>query len=144
VPRALHHLDISSENSPIPSISATSLLHMDINLLTYQSVLLRFCMCVCVRARVRVHVRLQVDDINGDEASGKDQTMVPMDFDGKNGHIIDDVIYSEVVGKLPEGCELFCLFDCCHSGTIMDLPYVIAITPAVEKKIEKVRERERA
>jgi len=89
-------------------------------------------------------VRIQVDDINGDEASGKDQTMVPMDFDGKNGHIIDDVIYSEVVGKLPEGCELFCLFDCCHSGTIMDLPYVIAVTPAVEKEIEKVRERERA
>mmetsp|Transcript_44213 Transcript_44213/g.71077 ORF Transcript_44213/g.71077 Transcript_44213/m.71077 type:complete len:399 (+) Transcript_44213:106-1302(+) len=79
----------------------------------------------------------EVDDINGDEASGKDQTMVPMDFDGKNGHIIDDVIYSEVVGKLPEGCELFCLFDCCHSGTIMDLPYVIAVTPAVEKEIEK-------
>ena len=38
----------------------------------------------------------QVDDLNGDEASGMDQTMVPMDFKkfaGKSGHIVDDDIH---------------------------------------------------
>lgn len=38
--------------------------------------------------------------------------------------ITDDEIYDEVVKKVPKDCFLFAMFDCCHSGTNMDLPYV--------------------
>lgn len=31
------------------------------------------------------------------------------------------------VAQLPEDCELFCLFDCCHSGSILDLPFTVGI-----------------
>ena len=41
--------------------------------------------------------------------------------------------------QLPEDCELFCLFDCCHSGTILDLPFTIKVTPPVARKIEEVK-----
>ena len=82
----------------------------------------------------------QVKDLSGDEESGKDQTLVPMDFKkfaDKDGHIIDDDIHKILVAQLPEGCKLFCLFDCCHSGTMLDLPYTIKLTPELESKILK-------
>jgi hypothetical protein len=82
----------------------------------------------------------QVDDLDGDEKSGMDQTLVPLDFKkfpGKDGHIIDDDIHKILVAQLPEGCKLFCLFDCCHSGTMLDLPYTIKLTPELESKIVK-------
>jgi hypothetical protein len=81
-----------------------------------------------------------VDDLSGDEKSGMDQTLVPLDFKkfaGKDGHIIDDDIHKILVAQLPEGCKLFCLFDCCHSGTMLDLPYTIKLTPELESKILK-------
>ena len=82
----------------------------------------------------------QVDDLNGDEKSGMDQTLVPLDFkkfSGKDGHIVDDDIHKNLVAQLPEDCKLFCLFDCCHSGTILDLPYTIKLTSELESKIVK-------
>ena len=33
------------------------------------------------------------------------------------------MLRSLLVDKLPEGCHLTALFDCCHSGTILDLRY---------------------
>lgn len=92
--------------------------------------------------------------------------MVPKDhreFPGKTGHILDDDLYRcperniipclklssdvflclpargrMIVEKLPEDSELFCIFDCCHSGTILDLPFTIKVTPPVAKKMEEV------
>lgn len=57
-------------------------------------------------------------DKNGDEADGRDETICPLD-----GEIIDDDIRKYLVDTLPEGCELWGIFDCCHSGTVMDLRY---------------------
>ena len=70
----------------------------------------------------------QTRDVSGDEESGKDQTMVPVDYQ-QAGQIIDDWIFQTLVQPLPKGATMFCVMDCCHSGSIMDLPYEIVITP---------------
>ena len=60
--------------------------------------------------------------INGDELDGKDEALVPLDYE-TNGLILDDDLHSNLVMKLPQSCKLIAFFDACHSGTIMDLPY---------------------
>jgi hypothetical protein len=61
-------------------------------------------------------------DDNGDEEDGKDETLVPVDYQNA-GQIRDDVIFKEVVSMLPKGAQLTVVMDCCHSGSILDLPY---------------------
>ena len=34
-----------------------------------------------------------------------------------------------LVKPLPAGCRLTALFDCCHSGSVLDLPYEYVIAP---------------
>ena len=43
-----------------------------------------------------------------------------MDYE-KAGQIHDDQVFSELVGRMPEGSTLTCLMDCCHSGSVLDL-----------------------
>jgi len=83
------------------------------------------------------HIR----DESGDEESGMDQTLIPVDYE-EAGQIIDDWIFGTVVMPLPAGVSMFAVMDCCHSGTIMDLPYVIAITP--ELAVSEDQEENRA
>ncbi len=64
-----------------------------------------------------------VSDANGDEADRRDETICPVDYESA-GFIIDDLIYSRLAVRLPAGVTLFSLMDCCHSGTIFDLPYI--------------------
>ncbi|ORX61219.1 hypothetical protein BCR36DRAFT_579249 [Piromyces finnis] len=61
-------------------------------------------------------------DKDGDEWDGFDESILPCDYT-KKGRIIDDDIYHLLVEPIPKGCKLTTIFDCCHSGTIMDLPY---------------------
>ena len=61
----------------------------------------------------------QVKDLNGDEADGKDEAVY-----SKNGKIITDDDINKVLDSFPEDKTVFLIFDCCHSGTIADLPYV--------------------
>ncbi|KDN48602.1 hypothetical protein RSAG8_02589, partial [Rhizoctonia solani AG-8 WAC10335] len=49
----------------------------------------------------------QTKDLDGDEADGYDEDM----------HAI-------MVKPLPEGCRLTAIFDSCHSGSSLDLPYI--------------------
>lgn len=58
----------------------------------------------------------QMKDDDGDEADGFDESICALD-----GQIRDDTIKKVLAGGLPEGVTLYCVFDCCHSGTIMDL-----------------------
>lgn len=64
-----------------------------------------------------------VADDNGDEADGKDEALVPCDY-SSGGLIRDDEAFQHLVGPLKEGALLTCVLDCCHSGTILDLPYM--------------------
>ncbi|CAE6413910.1 unnamed protein product [Rhizoctonia solani] len=65
----------------------------------------------------------QTEDLSGEEIDGYDEVIYPVDFE-QNGHIDDDVIHDLIVRPLPPGCRLTALFDCSHSGTALDLPYV--------------------
>lgn len=64
--------------------------------------------------------RLRDDD--GDEADGYDETLVPLDY-AEAGQIRDDSLFTTLVSPMPEGVALTCIMDCCHSGTVLDLPY---------------------
>mmetsp|Transcript_18635 Transcript_18635/g.26294 ORF Transcript_18635/g.26294 Transcript_18635/m.26294 type:complete len:312 (+) Transcript_18635:198-1133(+) len=64
----------------------------------------------------------QVRDVSGDEEDGYDETLIPVDFK-RSGQIIDDVLSDVLVKPLKEGVTLTALMDCCHSGTVLDLPY---------------------
>lgn len=77
----------------------------------------------------------QIKDTSGDEASGFDQVLVPMDYQG-SGVIVDDWIFDTVVKALPEGVTLFAVMDCCHSGSIMDLPFSITVTPQFAQQFQ--------
>ncbi|KAF7333793.1 hypothetical protein MVEN_02336100 [Mycena venus] len=63
----------------------------------------------------------QTPDLDGDEVDGYDDVIFPLDYQHA-GHILDDV------NPLPPGCRLTtedvqAIFDSCHSGTVLDLPY---------------------
>lgn len=65
----------------------------------------------------------QVEDQDGDEIDGFDEAIFPLDYK-KAGVILDDELYEIMVSRLPTGCRLTALFDSCHSGTVLDLPYI--------------------
>jgi len=62
-------------------------------------------------------------DDDSDEADGYDEALVPRDFQSA-GMIRDDDLYDILVKPLEDGVHMVSLMDCCHSGTIMDLPYI--------------------
>lgn len=74
----------------------------------------------------------RVLDVNGDEklnvdAMGNDDAICPADFgnfDGNDGFIVDDDLRKMIVDKLPKGSKLRAIFDCCHSGSALDLPFM--------------------
>jgi len=66
-------------------------------------------------------------DANSDEVDRNDETLVPVDFQTA-GQIIDDDIHAMLVAPLPEGVRLTGVMDCCHSGSVFDLPYTYGMT----------------
>jgi hypothetical protein len=60
-------------------------------------------------------------DNSGDEKDGKDEALVPSDYNVA-GVISDDFISRIMRGFNPK-TKVVCVFDCCHSGTIADLRY---------------------
>lgn len=64
----------------------------------------------------------QVEDEDGDEEDGYDETIVPYDH-SKSGQIVDEELWKCLVEPLPEGARLTSIMDCCHSGTGLDLPW---------------------
>lgn len=70
----------------------------------------------------------QRPDRTGDESDGKDETLLPCDFEIA-GQITDDDLFEVLVQDLPKGCKLWVILDCCHSGTALDLKFKMQISP---------------
>ncbi|KAF3445621.1 hypothetical protein FNV43_RR10797 [Rhamnella rubrinervis] len=60
---------------------------------------------------------------NGDEVDGYDETLCPLDFETQ-GMIVDDEINATIVKPIPHGVKLHAIIDACHSGTVLDLPFL--------------------
>lgn len=65
----------------------------------------------------------QTPDLDGDEEDGYDEVIYPVDF-RTQGHIVDDEMHRIMVKSLAPGVRLTAIFDSCHSGSALDLPYV--------------------
>ncbi|KAF5003398.1 hypothetical protein FDECE_10055, partial [Fusarium decemcellulare] len=65
----------------------------------------------------------QTKDLDGDEDDGYDEVIYPVDF-RQTGHITDDEMHRIMVRPLQGGVRLTAIFDSCHSGTALDLPYI--------------------
>jgi hypothetical protein len=58
-------------------------------------------------------------DRNGDEKDGRDELIVSCDLQG----ILDDELKALIQTHLKPDATLFALFDCCFSGSVLDLKY---------------------
>ena len=78
-------------------------------------------------------------DLNNDETDGQDEMIVPLDVKNVSSCILDDQLNSIIRTNLKEGVKLFMLFDCCFSGTIVDLKYnyIDANTPTINHKVSE-------
>src|SRR6478609_10988414 len=80
----------------------------------------------------------QTKDLDGDEDDGYDEVIYPVDF-RQNGHIVDDEMHRIMVRPLQAGVRLTAIFDSCHSGTALDLPYIYS-TQGILKEPNLVKE----
>ena len=62
-----------------------------------------------------------ISDFNGDDADGKDEAFVPSDY--KRRGVIPDDLFKRVFKIFNPNTKIVCVFDCCHSGTALDLTY---------------------
>ncbi|KAL7157152.1 hypothetical protein ABFS83_02G058500 [Erythranthe nasuta] len=69
---------------------------------------------------------LRQRDFQGDEIDGFDESICPVDFQS-SGVILDNYINEAIVRPLITDVTLHAIVDCCHSGTILDLPHVYDI-----------------
>ena len=65
----------------------------------------------------------QVPDPTGMRPSGLLDTICPLDF-MSSGQINSDTLHEHLVSRLAPNSTLFVIFDCCHSGSALELPYV--------------------
>jgi len=78
----------------------------------------------------------EVKDRNGDEKDGFDEALCPLD----GGTIIDDWIFANVIKPIEAKpkVSLFAVFDCCHSGTCMDLPFQYSATRGTHPTVKQI------
>ncbi|KAJ5083626.1 hypothetical protein N7456_013053 [Penicillium angulare] len=74
----------------------------------------------------------QTPDLDGDEDDGYDEVIYPVDF-RVAGHIVDDEMHRIMVQSLRPGVRLTAIFDSCHSGSAMDLPYVYSTSGVLKE-----------
>lgn len=74
----------------------------------------------------------QSKSTQGDEADGYNETIIPVDYQ-QTGQMEDDELHAILVRPLPVGCRLTAIFDSCHSGTVLDLPYVYTTSGSIKE-----------
>ncbi|CAE7209927.1 pca1 [Symbiodinium natans] len=55
------------------------------------------------------------------------ETLCPVDMDAA-GMLLDSELFETLVRPLPSGCRLTCILDSCHSGGVLDLPFIFVGT----------------
>ncbi len=73
-------------------------------------------------------------DFNGDELDGQDEMICPIDLK----YICDDELNALIKKYIKPGVTLYCMFDSCFSGTILDLRYNLTTNskePEISSKI---------
>ncbi|KAJ7290834.1 hypothetical protein O6H91_Y297600 [Diphasiastrum complanatum] len=68
----------------------------------------------------------------GDEVDGYDETICPLDFETQ-GMLVDNEINITIVRPLPPGVRLHAIIDSCHSGTVLDLPFLCKVNRSASK-----------
>lgn len=63
----------------------------------------------------------------------KYQAILPSDYVTK-GILSDEELYANLVKKLPKSVKLVCFFDCCHSESILGLPYIYQNNKWIHRK----------
>ncbi|CAN6284501.1 unnamed protein product [Urochloa humidicola] len=66
-------------------------------------------------------------DLKDDEVDGYNEALCPVDFE-QSGNILDDEINETMVRPVGKGVKLHAIMDTCHSGTILDLPYLCRLS----------------
>jgi hypothetical protein len=68
-----------------------------------------------------------VRDTNGDELTGLDSCLCPLDYNAPasagGGIITDDELRTLLVNRVPRGARLYAILDCCHNGTGCDVRF---------------------
>ena len=76
-------------------------------------------------------------DTNGDETDGKDEVIIPLDF----SPIKDDEFREYLNLYLTVNANVLAVFDCCYSGTVLDLKYLFQ-SPTNNNFSQNVKESE--
>jgi hypothetical protein len=77
-------------------------------------------------------------DRNGDEKDGRDELIVSCDLKG----VLDDELKALIQTHLKPDATLFALFDCCFSGSVLDLKYQFMDSLNYEKFTENSKQLE--
>jgi len=96
---------------------------------------------------------VQMEDVIGLELDGRSESMCAVDYLGgeqwpnKNvdtpGLVVDTEMHRLMVQPLPPRCRLTAIYDCCHSGTLLNLPHIYDSNGGVkEPKLRYSRRRE--
>lgn len=81
---------------------------------------------------------VSIPDNDNDEIDKKDECIVPIDL----SIITDDELNNLLFTYLKPGVFLFCLFDSCFSGTVLDLKYTwISSSSPIQKNNDKPQPR---
>lgn len=80
-----------------------------------------------------------VKDTSGDEKDKKDEVIVPLDHRTKG--VISDDLLNHIFSLMNPKTSCVSIFDCCHSGTILDLEYkyISGTKSVVENKKNKIK-----
>ena len=62
-----------------------------------------------------------IKDTSGDETDKNDEFIVPADYFTNYKRITDDDLFN-CLKQIPSNTKCFTVFDCCNSGTVLDLP----------------------